>query len=94
MSPARKKREDFNGNWQAEIADYDTECQAREIEFRKQHLPIGGEGSPDLSPEEYEVFDSVLRGIPCEEIAEQYGVEKELIVGLIEVIRAKLSQSD
>jgi hypothetical protein len=40
------------------------------------------------------VFDSVFRGIPCDEIAEQYGVEKDVIIGLVEVIRAKLSIPD
>ncbi len=94
MTPPRRKREDINENWQADIAAYDAECEAEEREFRKKHLLIRSEGSPDLTPEENEVFDSLLRGIPCEEIAEQYGVEKDIIIGLIEVIRAKLSLSD
>jgi hypothetical protein len=94
MTPSRRKRDDINENWQADIAAYDAECQAQEREFRKQHLIIQSEGNSELTPEENEVFDSLLRGIPCDEIAEQYGVEKEVIIGLIEVVRAKLSLSD
>lgn len=94
MPSSHNKREDINENWRAEMAAYDSECHTREHEFRKRHIPIGSEGNPDLTPEENEVFDSLLRGVSCDEIAEQYGVEKELIVGLIEVIRAKLASSD
>ena len=95
MSPTRRRKsEDINENWQAEFAAFDAECEARENEFRKQHLLIMNEGHPELTPEENEVFDSLLRGIPCDEIAEQYGVEKDVIIGLIEVVRAKLALSD
>ena len=76
------------------MAAYDAACEAEEAEFRKKHIIIRSEGNSSLTDEENMVFDSVLRGIPCEEIAEQYGVEKEVIIGLVEVIRAKLSISD
>jgi hypothetical protein len=91
MPPSHRKREDINENWRAEIAAYDAACETEEAEFRRKHLLIRSGGNPDLTPEENEVFDSLLRGIPCDEIAEQYGVEKEVIIGLVEVIRAKLS---
>jgi len=91
MTAQGKKREAFNENWEAEIAAYDAECSARDTEFRKNHLVIKNEGISDLTPEENEVFVLVLRGMSCSDIAEQYGVETELIIGLLEIIRAKLS---
>lgn len=76
------------------MAAYDAACETKEAEFRNKNILFRNEGSPELTPEENEVFDSLLRGIPCDEIAEQYGVEKDVIIGLIEVIRAKLALSD
>lgn len=90
----RKDIKDFNENWEAEMATYDAACESEEREFRRKHLLFKNSGSSALTDEENEIFDKVLRGIPCDEIAEQYGVEKELITGLIEIIRAKLSLID
>jgi len=92
---ALKKKEEYNQNWESEIAAYDAECSAREAEFRNQHIVFeGSSGVSDLTEEENEVFSLMLRGTSCSEIAEQLGVEEELIFGLAEIIRAKLSLSD
>jgi DNA-binding CsgD family transcriptional regulator len=90
----RKNREPFNEDWEKEIAAYDAACDENDREFRNRNLVVGNPGCPDLTPEENEVFELVLKGIPCSEIAERFGVEESLIIGLIEVIRAKLSISD
>ncbi len=95
MSASRKKSEEvYNENWEAEIAAYDAECRAREADFKKTHLVFKDSGSSDLTEEEQVVFDLVLKGSTCSEIAENLGVEVELITGLLEIIRAKLSLSD
>ncbi|MFA6472506.1 MAG: hypothetical protein WCU00_10740 [Candidatus Latescibacterota bacterium] len=95
MSASGKKKEEYNQNWESEIAAYDAECNAREAEFRNQHIVFeGSSGVSDLTEEENEVFTLMLRGTSCSEIAEQFGVEEELISGLAEIIRAKLSLSD
>jgi DNA-binding CsgD family transcriptional regulator len=95
MTASRKKREEVhNENWEAEIAAYDAECRARDAEFYKTHMVIKDPVSSDLTAEEQEVFNLVLKGASCSEIAEKYEVEVELITGLLEIIRAKISLSD
>ena len=93
-SPARKRREPVNENWEAEIASYDADREAVDREFNRRHIIISESGTSELTAEENEVFQLVLKGIPCSEIAERYGVEENLITALVEIIRAKLSLSD
>lgn len=93
-SPARKRREPVNENWEAEIASYDTDREAVDREFNRRHIIISESGTSGLTAEENEVFQLVLKGISCSEIAERYGVEENLITALVEIIRAKLSLSD
>lgn len=90
MSPHQRKEEDYNRNWEAEIAKFDAECAADEKEFREHSLVFGGNGTP-LTEEESMVFDMVLQGLPLCEVAGQCGVEEDMIAGLVEIIRAKLS---
>ena len=93
MSPLGKKRnEPVNENWKAEIAAFDAACEAEDREFHRLHLMSDSRNS-ELTIEENEVFELVLKGIPCSEIAERYGVEEDLITGLVDIIRAKLSVS-
>ena len=95
MPSSSKKKEEYNPNWESEIAAYDAECSAREAEFKNQHIVFeGSSGVSDLTEEENEVFTLMLKGSSCSEIADQFGVEEELILGLAEIIRAKLSLSD
>lgn len=94
MTP--KRDEEYNKNWEAEIAAYDAECEAGDREFARKHIPFESsmaEGA-GLTEDEVAVFDMVLRGIPLSEIAAQAEVEEGEVVGLIEIIRAKLSLSD
>ncbi|MDP2984586.1 MAG: hypothetical protein Q8O92_14805 [Candidatus Latescibacter sp.] len=84
----------LNENWEAEIAAFDAECRARDDEFNKTHMVVKDPASSDLTAEEQEVFNLVLKGESCSEIAEKYEVEVELITGLLEIIRAKLSLTD
>jgi DNA-binding CsgD family transcriptional regulator len=94
MPPSRKKKEEYNPDWESEIAAYDAECSARDAEFSKKHMVIKDSVNQDLTPEENEVFELVLKGATFAEIAEMYDVEEEVISGLMEIIRAKLSLSD
>ncbi len=86
-----RKKEDFNENWEADIAAFDAEREAEEKEYHEKNIIFDGTDNPKLTAEENEVFNMVLRGIPLSEIADQYGIEEDVIYGLVEVIRAKLS---
>jgi DNA-binding NarL/FixJ family response regulator len=90
-SEKHRKKEEYNKNWEAEIAEFDAESEAAEKEFRQKNIVFDGKSKSCLTDEENEVFEMVLRGVPVSEIADQFGVEEDLIIGLIEVIRAKLS---
>ena len=95
MTASRKKREEVhNENWEAEIAAYDAECRARDTEFDKTHLVVKDYSRSDLTVEENEVFDLILTGVSCSEIAKKYEVEVEVITGLLEIILAELSLLD
>ena len=52
---------------------------------------INESGRSELTDEENEIITLVLNGNSCVEIAKQYEVEVDVISGLLEVIRAKLS---
>ncbi len=91
---APKKKEEYNENWEAEIAAYDAECEAEDKEFSRKHITLSSYEEAGLTEEEIAVFEMVLRGIPVSEIAEQAGVEAGDVAGLVEIIRAKLSLSD
>ena len=81
----------FNENWESELAAYDEECRLKEEDFRKHYFVINEAERSELTDEEYEVITLVLSGKTCVEIANQHEVEVELVTGLLEVIRAKLS---
>ena len=89
-----KNKEEYNENWEAEIAAYDSECQRHEKEFYKTHIIITESGNDRLTVEENEVLNLYLNGVSFEEIAKQYKVEVKVVTGLMEVIRAKLSLTD
>jgi FixJ family two-component response regulator len=93
-SEKHRKKEEYNTNWEAEIAEFDAQCAAADREFQQKNIVFTEKGNSKLTVEENEVFGKVLRGIPLSEIAEQYGVEEDLIYGLVEVVRAKLSLPD
>jgi len=80
-----------NPDWEREIAKYDSARAGEDREFRSHHLLIPESGNPNLTVEENEVFNCILRGLPPDEVAEMYGVEVGVITGLCEIIRAKLS---
>ena len=90
----RKHKEEYNKNWKAEITAYDKECQCLEKEFYKTHIIITESSNDGLTVEENEVLNLYLNGFSFEEIAKQYKVEVEVVTGLMEVIRAKLSLTD
>ena len=95
MSGIKHKKEDsVNENWESEIAAYDEECRSKEKEFYKTHIIITESGNNNLTAEENEVFTLFLNGVSCKDIAKQYEIEEEVITGLIEIIRAKLSLSE
>ena len=91
MAAGKLKRDNFSENWEAKIADYDEMCRARDNEFYTKHLVIPKSGSTELTEEENEVLALYLSGVTCEDIASQHDVEIGVVVGLIEVIRTKLS---
>jgi len=84
----------FNENWEAEMAAFDKECAKANSEYSSRHITISGEGSENLTDEENEVLRLYLSGMSFEAIAEQAEVEVDLIAGLMEIIRAKLSLTD
>ena len=90
----RNKKEPYNENWEAEIASYDEECQRKEKNFLSKHVIVSGSDNSGLTVEENEVLELFLNGVSCGQIASQYEVEEEVITGLLEVIRAKLSLGD
>jgi len=87
----KSKDKTYNENWKAEIDAYDAECQRIEKEFYEKHIIIKVSGNSELTEEENSVLTLFLNGVPCGEIAKQYNVETEVVTGLLEVIRAKLS---
>ena len=91
VSDTHKNKAGFNENWESELEAYDEVCRLREEDFRKHYIVINEAGKSELTDEEYEVITLVLSGKTCVEIAKQHEVEVELITGLLEVIRAKLS---
>jgi DNA-binding CsgD family transcriptional regulator len=94
MTAARKRNEEYNMNWENDIKAFDDECRASDAEFYKTHMVVKDPAVSDLTEDEQEVFEMVLKGATCAEIAEKYEVEVELITGLLEIIRAKLSLTD
>ena len=83
--------DDFNDNWESEIAEYDAECSKREKEFLKSHMVIPDSGINSLDDAENEVLSLVLQGLSCQEIAKETETEPEIVQGLLEIIRARLS---
>jgi len=90
----RKKPCEINANWEAEIAAYDETCRLREAEYARHTIVIKDSGNTELTEEENAVLTLFLNGVSCSEIAKQFEVEVELITGLLEIIRAKLSLID
>ncbi|MFC1538465.1 hypothetical protein ACFL6H_03495 [Candidatus Latescibacterota bacterium] len=88
------ERKPFNKNWEAEITEYDKKCGRIEDEYRKNHIVIKDSGSNKLTAGENEVLTLFINGVSCREIAEKTEVEEEVVTGLLELIRAKLSLED
>ncbi len=88
-----KRNQDYNENWKEELSAYDEQCRRREREYLKHHLVISQAGSKELTKEENEVLVLYLNGVSCKDIADQHEVEVEVVMGLLEVIRGKLSVS-
>ena len=91
MAGKEQKEASYNKSWEAEIAAYDRECRSHEEEFFKKHIMIAESGKDELTEEENEVLKLYLNGVCIEEIAIQYKVELDVITGLMEIIKAKLS---
>ena len=96
MAPSKSKSNktaqgEFNENWESEIAEYDNECGKLEKEFREHYIILSETGTDVLTEEENEVFTLILNGVSCVEIARQTDVDYDVVIGLVEVIRAKLS---
>ena len=94
---AGKKKKTISGvnaNWEAEIEAYDEDCRLRESEYRSHTFNVTESVSSELTDDENEVLTLFLSGVSCPEIAKRFEVEEELITGLLEVIRAKLSLID
>ena len=66
----------------------------REKEFQKNHVTIKGSGSKKLTVDENKVLTLYLHGASCEEIAKQTDVDVEIVTGLLEIIKAKMSLED
>ena len=90
----REKPREVNTNWEAEIAAYDETCRLREAEYARHTIVIKESGNAELTEEENAVLTLFLNGVSCNDIAKQFEVEVDLITGLIEIIRAKLSLID
>lgn len=90
----KTRKDDFNPDWEKEIASYDAECKTSENEFIKHHMLIGSEGNAELASEEKEVLSLYLKGTSIETIAEQNQVDVDIVYGLMEIIKAKLSLDD
>ena len=94
MTAKKKKAKPLNENWEAEIAAYDEECRRHEQEFLEKHFFLKESGSKKLTDDENEVLTLFLNGASCEDIAKQNDVDVEIVTGLLEIIRAKLSLED
>jgi len=90
----QKKTSGVTENWEAEIAAYDEDCRLRDAEHKRHAIIVNKSGNSELTEEENEVLTLYLNGVSCIEIAQQFEVEVELITGLLEIIRAKLSLTD
>ncbi len=86
--------EEYNENWESEIASYDNESRHSDEEFRKHALVVHDPGNEVLTEEENEVLTLYLNGVSCSEIANQCEVEPEIVSGLLDVISAKLSLNE
>lgn len=84
-------QDDFNPNWEAEIAAYDDACEKQEREFSRHFMVITEAGHKSLSADENEVLKLFLNGLTSKEIARQAKVDPEEVAALLEIIRAKLS---
>ena len=91
MTAHKRHEDDFNKNWEAEIAAYDAECKKHEQEFLKQHMVVPESGLKELDDAENEVLRLVLQGLSCEEIAKETETDADMVRGLLEIIRAKLA---
>lgn len=87
----QKKTSGVTENWEAEIAAYDEDCRLRDAEYKRHAIIVSESGNSELTEEENEVLTLYLNGVSCIDIAKQFEVEVELIPGLLEIIRAKLS---
>ena len=94
MAGKKHKEDSYNKSWEAEIAAYDTERQQTEREFYNKHMIISGSGKSNLTDEENDVLTLFLNGVACDEIAKQYNVETEVVTGLLDIVKAKLSLID
>ena len=95
MADKKKHRnEDYNENWEAEIAAYDEECQIREKEFRKKHIIFNEAGSTDLTDEDNNLLSLYLDGTPYDEIAKNCEIDEEEVDAYMEIIRLKLSEAE
>ena len=90
---AHKRKEKFNENWEAEIEAYDKTCREREKVYQDHALIIDGD-KEDLTEEENLVLRSYLKGMSVSEIAKEAEVDADIVSGLLEVIKAKLSLID
>ena len=81
----------FNENWEAEIAEYDKECSAHDVEYMKTHIIIDESGSKKLTAAENEVLVLFLGGTSCKEIADQHELEEQVVTEMLAIIQAKLS---
>jgi len=91
----KKARKDTGGaDWERKIAAYDEECRERERAFLSHHVVITDKKHERLTEEENVVFNHLLNGVTCEEMAKEIGIETSEVVGIIEIIRAKLSIED
>lgn len=90
----RKKQEIINADWEAEIAAYDAEQKSHDREYYEHNIIITGGNTSDLTDEENLVLNLFLAGTSCEEIARQNSVDIDIVTGLLEIIRAKLSLND
>ncbi|MFC1552978.1 hypothetical protein ACFL6P_10510, partial [Candidatus Latescibacterota bacterium] len=84
----------FNENWEAEIAEYDKECSAHDVEYMKSHIIIDESGSKKLTEAENEILVLFLGGTSCGEIASQYELEEQVVTEMLAIIQAKLSMGE
>ena len=88
-----KHKDDFNKNWEAEIAAYDKSCREREKVYQEHAMIIDGD-KEDLTEEENLVLKCYLKGMSIADIAKEGEVDEGFVYGLMEIIRAKLSLID